>query len=198
MKILEPILNRRSVRRYKDTPVEDEKIMALLEAARRAPSGDNSQPWNFIIVKSEEMRRKITAACHNQKWMMQAPLHIVCVGDLESRLKDLRKKDKTLQSTAHLEVQEDCALPELKLVIRDTAIAIDHLVLQAESLGLATCWVAWFEQNGLRPVLNIPADKYVIAVICVGYAVKNLKARARKPLTTMVHYERWGRKASRS
>jgi nitroreductase len=196
MKILEPILNRRSVRRYKDTPVEDEKIMAMLEAARRAPSGDNSQPWNFIIVKSEEMRRKITAACHNQKWMMQAPVHIACVGDLGVRLKDLKKKDQTLKSTSLLEMQEDSPLHELKLIIRDTTIAIDHLVLQAESMGLGTCWVAWFEQNGIRPVLNIPADKYVIAVICVGYAVKNLKPRARKPLTTMVHYERWGREAS--
>ena len=196
MEILKPILSRRSVRRYKDRPVDDAKITTLLESARRAPSGDNTQPWNFIVVKSAEMRKQITAACHNQKWMMQAPVHIVCVGDMEARLKDLKKKDKTLRDTSRLEVQEDSALHELKLVIRDTAIASDHLVLQAESMGLATCWVAWFEQKGLRPVLNIPADKYVIAVICIGYAVKNLKARARKPLTDMVHYKCWGKKGS--
>ena len=194
MEILKPILSRRSVRRYKDKPVDDEQIRTLLESARRAPSGDNSQPWSFIVVKSAEMRRRVTAACHNQKWMMQAPVHIVCVGDMEARLKDLIKKDETIRSTSHLKVQENSALHELKLVIRDTAIAGDHLVLQAESMGLATCWVAWFEQKGLRPVLDIPADKYVIAVICVGYAVKNLKPRARKPLKDMVHYERWGKK----
>ncbi len=191
--ILNCILKRRSIRKYKDIPVEDEKIEAILEAARLAPSGDNSQPWNFIVIKSEEARQKITETCHNQKWMMQAPVFIACVADMKARLRDLRRKNKELKDTSHLDLRENNPLPELKLIIRDTTIAIDHLVLQAQSMGLGTCWIAWFEQENIKPVLNVPQDKYVVAIICVGYANQRPQKRPRKPLENKVHYESWGK-----
>jgi nitroreductase len=196
MDILQPILTRRSIRKYRDIPVEDDKIQAMLASARLAPSGNNSQPWNFIIAKSEATRKKIVEACYNQLWMMQAPVFIVCVADMSVRLKELREKDPTIKDTSHLDVQEESPQQELKMIIRDTTIAIDHLILQAESMGLGTCWIAWLEQKTIRPILNIPTDKYVVAVICVGYANHNPQPTPRKPLENMIHYDRWGKTKS--
>ena len=61
----------------------------------------------------------------------------------------------------------------------------------AEHLGLAACWTAWFEQKDVRPVLNIPPDKYVCGIITLGYADEAPKQRPRKPLETMLRYETW-------
>jgi nitroreductase len=125
--------------------------------------------------------------------MTQSPVFIVCVADMSVRLKELREKDPTIKDTSHLDVQEESPQQELKMIIRDTTIAIDHLILQAEFMGLGTCWIAWLEQKSIRPVLNIPTDKYVVAVITVGYANEHPKPRQRKPLEDMIHYESWGK-----
>lgn len=182
MGILKEILSRRSIRRYKSNPVEDEKIRIMLESARLAPSGNNSQPWNFIIVRTEERRKQIVEACKKQQWMLQAPVLLVCVADIRAKI---NKSD-------HIVIGEESPQIELKQVIRDTAIAIEHLVLQGESLGLSTCWVAYFEQRDIRPILSVPSDKYVVAVITVGYADENPHPRPRRPLEEIIHFETWG------
>lgn len=172
---------RRSIRKYLDKPVENEKIIELLESARLAPSGSNTQPWHFIVVKSESMRKKLAGASHNQKWMMSAPVFIVCVADINCRIEE----------STHMYLDENSAEEEVKQIIRDTSIAIEHIALQASNLNLGTCWVAWFTQNDIRPILNIPSDKYVISILTVGYADEEPKPRPRKKLEEIVHYENW-------
>jgi nitroreductase len=114
--------------------------------------------------------------------MLQAPVLLVCVADIRAKIHEFD----------HIVIGEKNPQIELKQVIRDTAIAIEHLVLQAESLGLSTCWVAYFEQRDLRPVLSVPSDKYVVAVITVGYADEKPHARPRRPLEEIIHFETWG------
>jgi len=181
MEILESIRSRRSIRKYKDLPVDDERITTLLESARIAPSGSHTQPWHFIVVRSDAMKEQIMKVSHNQKWMLQAPVFIVGIADIRSRLKEGEP----------LEIDEHSPEPEVKPIIRDTAIAIEHIVLQAEALGLSTCWVAWFEQKDIRPVLNIPSDKYVVGVITVGYGDETPRPIGRRSLAEMVHHEKW-------
>lgn len=179
--MIEQIKMRKSIRKYLDKPVEDEKIIQLLESARLAPSGSNTQPWHFIIVKSELTRQKLAEASHNQKWMLSAPVFIVCVADIRSRIED------------NIEISLDENSPELELkqIIRDTSIAIEHIVLEAENIGLGVCWVAWFTQEGIRPILNVPPDKYVVSIITLGYANETPKARPRKKLEEIIHNEIW-------
>ncbi len=98
----------------------------------------------------------------------------------------LQKKD-----TREIYLNEESPEFELKQIIRDTAIAIEHIVLQAENLGLGTCWTAWFKQAEVRPILNIPNDKFVVCVLTVGYADENPKQRPRKSLDKIVRYEKW-------
>ncbi|MGE5581851.1 MAG: nitroreductase family protein [Bacillota bacterium] len=178
---MEQIKTRRSIRRYLDKPVEDEKIKQIIESARLAPSGNNTQPWHFIIVKSAPVKEKLAEIAQRQKWMLTAPVFIVCVADIRVRLKN----------DAEIILDENSPQYELKQIIRDTAIAVEHMVLEAESMGLSTCWVAWFKQADIRPVLNIPADKYVVSILTLGYAGESPAARPRKKLEEIIHYEKW-------
>ncbi len=179
--MIKEIEMRRSIRNYIDKQVENEKITELLESARLAPSGSNTQPWHYIVVKSEENRRKVMEASHNQKWMLTAPVFIVCVADVRCRIKE------------DIEVYLDDNSPqdEVKRIIRDTSISAGYMLLQANNLGLGVCWVAEFTQEEIRPVLNIPSDKYVVGVITVGYPNETPKARPRKKIEDIVHYEFW-------
>lgn len=179
--MLKQIENRRSIRKYLNKTVEKEKIVQILESARLAPSGSNTQPWSFIIVESEKMREKLSIADNNQKWMMTAPIFIICVADIRCRID--KKKD--------IRLDENSSEPELKQIIRDTAISIGHILLEADHLGLATCWTAWFEQEDVRPILNIPEDKYVCGIITVGYGDETPMQRPRRKLEEMIRYEKW-------
>ena len=150
--MIDEIRIRRSIRKYLDKPVNDESINQLLESARLAPSGDNTQPWHFIIVKSDRIKQQVATVSHNQKWMLSAPVFIVCVADVRSRINE----------NIDLTIDESSPQEEVKRIIRDTSIAIEHLILEAVHLGLGTCWVAWYTQQDIRPILQIPTDKYVV------------------------------------
>lgn len=178
---MKEIENRRSTRKYTNKKVEKEKLIQLLESARLAPSGSNTQPWVFIVVESEDTKEKLAVADHNQLWMMTAPLYIVCVADIRSRI----------PAEIQVSLNENSQEPELKQIIRDTAIAIGHLLLEAEHLGLATCWTAWFNQDDIRPILNIPEDQYVCGIVTVGYGDETPNQRPRKRLEDIVKYEKW-------
>jgi len=179
--MISEIRARRSIRKYIDKPVEDEKIIQLIESARLAPSGSNTQPWHFIVVKSKSVREKLAEISHSQKWMLSAPVFIVCAADIRCRI----EKD------IEIKINEDSPEQELKQIIRDTSISVTHILLEAENLGLGTCWVGWFTQGEIRPILNIPDDKYVVGVITVGYTNETPNARPRKKLEEIIHYENW-------
>jgi nitroreductase len=179
--VFRSIADRRSIREYTAEPVTDTAVESLIEAARLAPSGSNTQPWHFIVVRSEEQRRAIAEVCGRQAWMVTAPVHVVCVGDIGCRVKDY----------AGPPLEEDSSLPELKRVIRDMAIAVEHLVLEATAQGLGTCWVGLFTQDELRSLLGIPGDKYVLAVVVVGHPAESPSPRPRRARDDMVRFERW-------
>ena len=180
IKMIKEILTRKSTRKYKDTPVGDEQIMQLIESARLAPSGSNTQPWNFIIVRSKETREKLADASGGQRWMTTAPVYIVCVADIRCRIKE---------GEVHLNEWND--LRELKAVIRDTSIAITQLLLGAEHIGLASCWVAMFVQEDIRPILGIPEDKYVVGIVTIGFSDEERKPTPRNEIESMVKFEKW-------
>ena len=145
-RILPEIANRRSIRSYSDKEVTDEQVDCLIEAARLAPSGSNKQPWDFIVVRSYQMREKISSIDHNQKWMLTAPVFIVCIGNEKYR-----------------------GDGDMERVIRDSAIATEHILLQAEHMGLGACWTGWFDQNEMRSALGLDERCYVIGVVTIGY-----------------------------
>lgn len=179
--MIDAIKHRRSIRKFENKPVEDEKLNKILEAARLAPSGSNQQPWFFIIVKDDIVKQELAVATNNQMWIAHAPLVIVAVADLAARG----------EGFAGMYIDEDSGLFDVKLTVRDTAIAVTHLLLEVDNQGLGACWCGAFKQKDIRPVLGIPGDKYVLAVIPVGYPDEEPKVKPRKAMEEIIKYERW-------
>jgi len=177
MTVKESIEARRSIRKYKADPVEPQMVREILEAARRAPSGNNSQPWRFIVVRDAAAREALAGTCHDQRWMAAAPVHIaVCAAP------DLRPP-----------FDEETPGMDAKRAIRDTAIAIDHLMLRATELGLGTCWIGWYTQASIKPLLGVPDNVFVLGVIVVGHPAEEPGPRPRKPLAELAYEGVWGR-----
>jgi nitroreductase len=175
--MMQEIQGRRSIRKYTDRKIDEKTLLQLIESARLAPSGSNTQPWHFLTITSQEMREKVTKVSHDQKWMLSAPLFIACIAEAPS--------DKTLA------LDEQSCNAELKRSIRDTSIATEHIVLEAVSLGLGTCYVAWFTQKEIKAVLNLPSNTYVVSILTVGYPEENPIQRNRKKLEEILHAEVW-------
>jgi len=179
--MLEVIAKRKSTRTYFDQPVEKERLLQLIESARVAPSAINSQPWHFVIVTSEKAKKKILEFIPTQDWMKHAPAFVVAIADIKIKDDSVTFVDETSDH------------PELKGIIRDTSIATEHILLEAQNLGLSSCWTGWFSQADIRPALDIPEDKFVVGLIALGYSddKDKLPNHNRRPLENMVHYDKW-------
>lgn len=192
MEISEAIGKRRSIRKFKSDPVPDEHIMALIESARLAPSGCNAQPWRFKIVKDAEIRMKLAEAAHNQSFIAQAPVVIVCCADIsgylegsESGIQDLGKigaiEDRmvniicsNLDETKKMDISE--ISPRIAV---NVAIAIEHMVLRALDFDLGTCWIRALEEGKVSEIFGWDENIYVVALIPLGYPAEDPPARKR-------------------
>jgi nitroreductase len=161
MTFLDLVKHRKSVRNFLDKPVEKEKIMMCLEAARLAPSASNSQPWKFIVVDDNETRKRLCDSAFNGLYAINsfcktAPVIIVAVSE---KSKFLTRIGGIFRGTLYYQI--------------DIGIACEHLVLEAEDLGLGTCWIGWFNEKAVKSVLNIPRDKKLDILIALGYYSKD-------------------------
>ncbi len=209
MDVSELIKSRRSIRKFKPDPVPDEKIRLLLESARLAPSGTNTQPWRFIVVKDDNTKKKLRKASHNQRHIKSAPVIIVCCADLNA-FKDFPERvDELIETGALPERTREVFIPYLKrgmsTVTRDAlmvaaaanvAIAVEHIVLQAVEIGLGTCWVRWYEDDDVKEILDIPVNVEVMALLPVGIPDEGPAPRPRLRLDEIVYYEKYGEKIS--
>jgi nitroreductase len=173
MSFLDLAKKRYSVRKYRDLPVEKEKLRQVLEAGRVAPSAANYQPLIFIVIQDNEMFKKI-ASTYKRDWIQQAPVLIVICGDHGSSWRRPDGKD-------HLDV--------------DAAIAIDHMTLAATDLGLGTCWICMFDSMRCHEILNLPTHVETIALLPLGYPAESVDAARhdtkRKKFDEIVHWDRF-------
>jgi Nitroreductase len=196
MNVGEAIINRRSIRKFKELPVEQEKIDELLEAARLAPSGSNRQPWRFLVLKDPEMRQ-LAADVSPQMFVRQAPVIIVCYADLHCWLPDSVKRGrKELGKSGSVDVKDmemnlslissnplntngkdlESYLPNAYL---DVGIAIEHMVLAAMELGLGSCWCRLVDESRLQELFNLPDHYKFVSMLLVGYPDQNPPQRPR-------------------
>lgn len=180
MSILEIIKRRVSVRDYLDRPVEREKIIRCLEAARLAPSACNAQPWKFIVVDEPDLKHRLCEIAFRGIYKMNAFVKkaaaiIVVVSQKE---KFLAKLGGYLRNTRYYLI--------------DLGIAGEHLILQAQELGLTTCWIGWFDEKAVKKVLDIPKNKKVDIMISVGYPKKEeFSSKERYPLEEISSFNRY-------
>ena len=168
MTLMEAIKGRRSIRAYDSKLIEKEKIEAVLEAARLAPSARNRQKWRFIVVTDPEVKEKMLDACNNQQFIKQAPAVIVACGTQPGMM--------------------TCEQPSDTI---DVSIALAFIILKAYEEGLGTCWLGNFNQGKVKAVLGIPDDFSVVAVTPLGYPAENPDARPRAALDEIVSWDKY-------
>jgi len=207
MDVSDAIRKRRSIRKFKPDSIPEEKIRLLLESARLAPSGTNTQPWRFIVVKDNDTKKRLQEAAHNQRHVKSAPVIIVCCADLKAFKEFPERVDELIESGALPERTREVFVPYLSkgmdTVTKDVlmvaaaanvAIAVEHIVLQAVEIGLGTCWVRWFEDDKVKEILDIPEHVEVMALLPVGVPDKEPSQRPRLSLDKIVYREKFGEK----
>jgi nitroreductase len=168
MTVLEAIRKRYSCRRYKDKPIEQEKLDQIFESARLAPSAKNLQDWRFVIVTDKEKKRRLAEAANNQKFLENAGVIIVACSNSSEVM-------RCGQAVGPI----------------DVAIALEHIALQAAELGLATCWIGSFYPEKVRPIVGIPQDIAIIELMALGYPADSQKGSKREPTKKILCYEKW-------
>jgi nitroreductase len=170
MEYYDLIRTRESIRDYDPLkPVEEEKLMRILEAGRLAPSAGNRQPWRFIVISSPEMLAKVRP-CYQRHWFADAPNILIVAGN---------KNDAWVRGYDGYNSLET-----------DLTITMDHMILAAENEGIATCWIAAFDPEVLRKALSLEKDDVVYAITPLGYPGKGFRKKGnknRRPLDDIIH-----------
>lgn len=199
MELKEVIKRRRSIRKYQAEPVPDEIIYQLLEAARLAPSGTNRQPWRFLIVKNLEARQRLYEAAYHQKFLLEAPVVLVCCADLDT-ISNTRIRMEELVAAGVFTPEQIASYPGLNSVpqseaelkkfvphlMLNVAIAIEHIILTATDLGLGSCWVQLFNPKAVMQAVNLPPNYVVVALVPIGYPAQDPPARPRIKLEEII------------
>lgn len=183
MDVLEAIKTRRSIRKYKSDPVDEEKLRTVLEAARWAPSWANTQCWGFIVIKNPETKRKLAETLLIERnpateAVKTAPVLIVACARLGL---------SGFYRGAPLTDKGD-------FFMFDVALALQNLTLAAHELGLGTVHVGAFDAKKVAEILAVPTGVCVVELMPLGHPLEVPKAPLRKELKDFVHFEKYTRK----
>lgn len=164
MDVFEAIRKRASVRRYSDKKVAKELLEKLVDAGRRAPSGRNVQPWEFIVITDQKTREKLASITSYGSFIAEAPACIAVY----------------------------CR--DSKYYLEDGSAAVQNILLAATGLGLGTCWVAGDKKpyvHEISKILSVPQNIKLVALIAVGYARNAVPPKAKRPLKEVLHWEKF-------
>jgi len=169
MELMEAILTRRSIRKFKNKPIPNEILDKLLHAAMQAPSAGNRQPWHFIIITEREKLNKIPDFHPYSKMLKEAPLAILICAKVET--------DKYCDYW-----------------VQDCSAATQNLLLAAHGLGLGAVWLGIYpiqeRVSGIKDLFNLPPDIVPLSLNAIGYPNEEKKQEVRYK-KEKVHYEKW-------
>lgn len=174
---LELASTRSSVRSFQPTPVPREALVQCVEAARLAPSAENSQPWRYLIVDDPQVKERLARYAFSgiyraTLWAAQAPVLVVLFARLDLLANRLGRR-----------------ITGIPYYLIDIGISGEHFVLQAHELGLGTCWIGWFSARGVKKAVAAPLGYRPSAMLAVGYpAHSTLRAKRRRPLEEIYRF----------
>lgn len=192
MELSDVIASRRSIRKFKQDDITTDTVNQLLDAARLAPSGSNTQPARFIVVQSPAAKEAL-GRCTPYKFIVKAAVIFVCCADLTANTtKDVRVGE-LLQEGAFEGVDVDVSGAMAASSVMDAeaikayltmnvAIAVEHIVLKAVDLGLGSCWVGKFDRGKVNDELALDENIFPVVLLPVGYPDQSPEARSRLPL----------------
>ena len=168
---LDFIFSRRSIRKFKPQKVAPELLNDILEAAAAVPSAMCRDPWRFLIIENQETLQKISEIMPNGKFMADAPMLIIILGDIKE---------------AHIESES--------YMLQDCSAVVENILLAANALSLGTCWCGIHPREervqGLKKLFNLPSNIIPIAGIVIGYPDESKESRTRFD-ANKVYYEKW-------
>ena len=174
MEIFDAITGRRSIRKFASKAVPKEVLLKILDAARWAPSACNRQLWEFVVVTDHDTKRQIADnACFKQKFLKEAPTLIVVFYD------DTKERREESGPRKHDSIQS-------------AAAAIQNMNLAAYALGIGSLWVCSIKNMmKLNKILRVPKRIRPVAIVALGYPRETPEAPPRRPLESLVHYEKF-------
>ncbi len=205
---LKVIQDRRSIREWTDEPVSEQDLAMILEAARQAPSGENAQPWRFIIVRDPATRKQLGALAGGGSGRRFTAEFVT--QQMQARfvnLQDDAKKKAAFEKLTSGQVSAFLANAPLNIVVCgkkdvwdmpfDTAAAIENMLLMITALGLGACWVIApcidiRDEERVKALLDIPEGFKAISVISVGRPTRPHRPRPRMVINQLVFSEKWG------
>jgi nitroreductase len=212
--ILDVITSRKSIRRYKPDPVPEEMIDKVLEAARWAPTGENYQPWRFIVVREQETRNKIGELARIGSGSRMTAWY--SLGHMQERFTGIQDPVRRAEVLRFMYSGEVSAFAKSSPVViavigtlmegsvdvpYDLSAAIENMLLEAHALGLGACWVhgpvgSTRDAKKFKEILGIPigmGQYKVIAYVSIGWPAEARKhPRPKKSLEELVYWERFG------
>jgi len=166
---MDAILNRRSIRKYKDLKVSDEIVEELLKAGMAAPSAGNEQPWEFIVLRDKDVMKKITEVHPYSQMLLNADVAIVVCGD----------EDKEHYKG---------------FWVQDCSAATENILIAAEDKGLGAVWLGLYPSqervDAIKELLHLPSSVIPLSIIPVGYPDEE-KAPSNRFDKSRIHYDRW-------
>ena len=169
MEFFEVLKARRSVRAFEDTPVEDDKLKRILEAASSAPSAGNLQAYEIFLVRDAVRRRMLAEAALSQDFVAEAPVVLVFCANPDRSSWRYGRRGVELYS------------------LQDATIAASYAQLAAVGLGLASVWVGAFYDEEVSEAIGVKGRLRPVAVIPIGYPAEKPRATSRRSLKDLVH-----------
>ena len=164
MDTLDAIRSRRSIRRFERREVPGELLEQLVDAGRLAPTANNLQPWEFVVVTDDAVRKRIAATTDHGKFIADATAVIAVF------------------------------CKETKYYLEDGCGATTNILLAATELGLGACWVAGDKKaycQDVMDILNVPAGYKLVSLIAVGYPSGPAPKVAKRAFPELLHYDRF-------
>jgi len=176
MEFQELVRKRRMVRAFRPDPVPEELVQKLLGNAVRAPSAGNLQPWEFIVVRDDETKRRLAKAALSQMFLAEAPVVIVTCRDVERNAWHYGDRGRHFYS------------------LLDVSCATMMILLTASNEGLGACWVGAYHDEEVSRILALPEHVRPVALISVGWPAETPTPTERIPPAEVLHYERFGQR----
>ena len=165
MSIVELLLSRRSIRKFRKDQIPQDELQKILEAGRHSPSASNMQPWRFVVLTDPKIKEQLS---HRQWSGFIKDTAVTIVGCAYEGSEYARKWSRV-----------------------DTSIALENMVIAAWGFGIGSCWVGDFDEDEVRSILNVPNDWKILALISFGYPDETPEAPPKKPLSEIVSYNKF-------
>lgn len=169
------IESRNSIKQYKTTPIDRDKVSRMINSAMMAPSWKNNTSYKFILISDENERTMLAGAVANDNneaanAIKQAPMTAVVVADPNDSGK-VNGQD---------------------IYLVDTAIAMEHFILSATNEGYGTCWIAAMDENKVKSILSIPNNYRVVGMTPIGESAENATHKPKKEVRDYIYLNNWG------